>query len=1146
LDYKFLKKIINSLEKGRLGDAALFATGVRPSDSSQGAESLLGNESPASELQVHKAAFFFKLERDLEKINAFYLQKESDLRARLTTLIAKKRALIQAASRARKAGIQNGGISADSPSFVALLEGFRYFEKDLSKLQVRAAARLAILTRSNSSRSTPRASARSSRSGTSAPSRRPRSSTSRARWKCSVRTPRAPRAADRPACFNRAFITEMSDIAAASILQLESLAAGHELPATTYRNEAAVLGVPLTATNLPGSVLLHDQLEGEDSDAPLFASEQPLDFDGGMPHKSDTLAQLEERLLGAVRSGEVDDAVQLVREARKEEQQSVREALGPEAADAARSDNAPTSSGVSRLVWRALVDVPADAVHAAIAAGLPDYQFEDDINARTCLHLSAIAGHLELVRACVDHGVDVRRRDVYGREALAYAALHGHAEICRYLLSLLPAEAAAAVNAADQDGFSPLVQAVYHAHTETVRTLLDFAGDQQGDKTAGASDLVPLAIACQSGYVDITRLLLERGAKIESNAEGLMPQALAARAGRTECLRLLIEQHVDVNVTEKGTHWTPLFYAAENGCLECVRVLLEAGANAELIDEKQRHALFYAAWNGWMDCVQLLLSAPRAHRAADLAVEAGADPSAPSTGSSLKPLTDTPGTPVEDGIPSLYLPPPIIPFRTYGHNYLDKRSLLCLALTNKSVVLHKHPVPDRLDMFPGLNSTLKLVLTPRTSQVGAEAGIPHTAILPLAEEREEVTFQIEDPDTFRLECELFPTFGSSRIAKTALLPGVLSRVANRTSLELPLFDWHLNVVGHVVLELECVRPFESVQLEIGGRVETYWKSTLPGDANAGNPSGARRQTGMGADSGGMPAVDPPVAPAAAPVASEPSSYVTASSLSGPYLRLVVQSTRDAVPVVWAHPTLPGDVYQPPVAQVTAVEFNTIAERTGRSWRVSPEERDLLTLADWRAKLDECPVPLETLLATTPQSVSLALEIQDNTHLPTPLPVNECVDAILHIVYAMAERNREHSRSMFFSSSCPSVCVSLNWKQPNYAVFLMCQASLSQPARALDPRQASLKEAVRFAKNNNLLGVMVDGTLLEQVPELIPTIKAAGLVLITLNRLSGHKWPSHIPLPPHGSAAGLGPAALTQDDEAFDGYLQEGIIQYKSS
>ena len=78
MDYKFLKKIINSLEKGRLGDAALFATGVRPSDSSQGAESLLGNESPASELQVHKAAFFFKLERDLEKICLLYTSDAAD------------------------------------------------------------------------------------------------------------------------------------------------------------------------------------------------------------------------------------------------------------------------------------------------------------------------------------------------------------------------------------------------------------------------------------------------------------------------------------------------------------------------------------------------------------------------------------------------------------------------------------------------------------------------------------------------------------------------------------------------------------------------------------------------------------------------------------------------------------------------------------------------------------------------------------------------------------------------------------------------------------------------------------------------------------------------------------------------------------
>ena len=119
LDYKFLKKIINSLEKGRIADAALFATSVRPEETSDGPQPLLPIDSPGSELQVHKAAFFFRLERELEKINAFYLQKESELRTRLTTLITKKRHLIALANRP----VGHNVITRDTPSLVTLLEG---------------------------------------------------------------------------------------------------------------------------------------------------------------------------------------------------------------------------------------------------------------------------------------------------------------------------------------------------------------------------------------------------------------------------------------------------------------------------------------------------------------------------------------------------------------------------------------------------------------------------------------------------------------------------------------------------------------------------------------------------------------------------------------------------------------------------------------------------------------------------------------------------------------------------------------------------------------------------------------------------------------------------------------------------------------
>lgn len=100
LDYKFLKKIISSLAANRpASEAAALALGVRPSDilnapkssssnepqdrQSEDITSILGdglNQPPLQstsgqdddrgpDFQAHKAAFFFKLERELEKVS---------------------------------------------------------------------------------------------------------------------------------------------------------------------------------------------------------------------------------------------------------------------------------------------------------------------------------------------------------------------------------------------------------------------------------------------------------------------------------------------------------------------------------------------------------------------------------------------------------------------------------------------------------------------------------------------------------------------------------------------------------------------------------------------------------------------------------------------------------------------------------------------------------------------------------------------------------------------------------------------------------------------------------------------------------------------------------------------------------------------
>ncbi|MCJ1231654.1 phosphate system positive regulatory protein pho81, partial [Toensbergia leucococca] len=64
-------------------------------------------------------------ERELEKVNAFYLQKEAELKLRLQTLLDKKKVM-----QARSATT-----SKISASFITLEEGFQQFGNDLNKLQ---------------------------------------------------------------------------------------------------------------------------------------------------------------------------------------------------------------------------------------------------------------------------------------------------------------------------------------------------------------------------------------------------------------------------------------------------------------------------------------------------------------------------------------------------------------------------------------------------------------------------------------------------------------------------------------------------------------------------------------------------------------------------------------------------------------------------------------------------------------------------------------------------------------------------------------------------------------------------------------------------------------------------------------------------
>lgn len=61
----------------------------------------------------------------------------------------------------------------------------------------------------------------------------------------------------------------------------------------------------------------------------------------------------------------------------------------------------------------------------------------------------------------------------------------------------------------------------------------------------------------------------------------------------------------------------------------------------------------------------------------------------------------------------------------------------------------------------------------------------------------------------------------------------------------------------------------------------------------------------------------------------------------------------------------------------------------------------------------------------------------------------------------------------------------------------------------DVRCSSLKEAVKFAKQNNLLGVICGAQTIVQVPSLIKTAKESGLILVTAGKVNSDPRYRHI-------------------------------------
>lgn len=103
-------------------------------------------------------------------------------------------------------------------------------------------------------------------------------------------------------------------------------------------------------------------------------------------------------------------------------------------------------------------------------------------------------------------------------------------------------------------------------------------------------------------------------------------------------------------------------------------------------------------------------------------------------------------------------------------------------------------------------------------------------------------------------------------------------------------------------------------------------------------------------------------------------------------------------------------------------------------------------------------------------------------------INVYVDTVLRSVYDCAK-----GRDVIFLSFHPDVCVLLLLKQPLIPILFLTEAGTSPMA---DVRAALLQAAIRFSRKWNLLGIVLAADALVKCPRLALIVKASGLVCVT--------------------------------------------------
>jgi ankyrin repeat protein len=144
-------------------------------------------------------------------------------------------------------------------------------------------------------------------------------------------------------------------------------------------------------------------------------------------------------------------------------------------------------------------------------------------------------------------------------------------------------------NTRDPQGLPGLYLALRDSSLKAAQALIDWPKTNVEVRTP--QDESPLMMASLKGHLELARKLIAKDADV--NKTGWTPLHYAATNGHLAIMELLLEQHAFIDA-ESPNGTTPLMMAAHYGSPAAVKLLLEAGADTTMKNQLGLTAIDFA------------------------------------------------------------------------------------------------------------------------------------------------------------------------------------------------------------------------------------------------------------------------------------------------------------------------------------------------------------------------------------------------------------------------------------------------------------------------------------------------------------------------------------------------------------------------